>query len=186
MHAKLTVADDVVFLGSFNLSRSGETNAENVLEIADAGLADELAALRGFPARPLSRTQPSRLSSAALGGVSDSQATAWPSPADLSTFSDSSAHFMRVAEMSIPSRSSTKSRSRRRRSSTGMPSTSSDAMEADACEIAQPWPEKRTVGDAAVPVDLELDLQLVAAERVVVLELEVGLGELAVQLWGCL
>ena len=44
MHAKLTVADDVVFLGSFNLSRSGETNAENVLEIADAGLADELAA----------------------------------------------------------------------------------------------------------------------------------------------
>ena len=44
MHAKLTVADDVVFLGSFNLSRSGETNAENVLEIADGGLADELAA----------------------------------------------------------------------------------------------------------------------------------------------
>ena len=44
MHAKLTVADDVVFLGSFNLSRSGETNAENVLEIADARLADELAA----------------------------------------------------------------------------------------------------------------------------------------------
>jgi phosphatidylserine/phosphatidylglycerophosphate/cardiolipin synthase-like enzyme len=44
MHAKLTVADDVVFLGSFNLSRSGETNAENVLEIADGGLADALAA----------------------------------------------------------------------------------------------------------------------------------------------
>jgi phosphatidylserine/phosphatidylglycerophosphate/cardiolipin synthase-like enzyme len=33
-----------VFLGSFNLSRSGETNAENVLEIADAALADRLAA----------------------------------------------------------------------------------------------------------------------------------------------
>jgi phosphatidylserine/phosphatidylglycerophosphate/cardiolipin synthase-like enzyme len=44
MHAKVTVADDVVFCGSFNLSRSGERNAENMLEIADAGLADQLAA----------------------------------------------------------------------------------------------------------------------------------------------
>ena len=44
MHAKVTVADDAVFVGSFNLSRSGEENAENVLEIADAGLADRLAA----------------------------------------------------------------------------------------------------------------------------------------------
>ena len=35
MHAKVTVADDVVFLGSFNLSRSGEQNAESVLEIHD-------------------------------------------------------------------------------------------------------------------------------------------------------
>jgi phosphatidylserine/phosphatidylglycerophosphate/cardiolipin synthase-like enzyme len=43
MHAKVTVADDVVFLGSFNLSRSGEENAENVLEIADARLAGRLA-----------------------------------------------------------------------------------------------------------------------------------------------
>ena len=43
MHAKLTVADDTVFVGSFNLSRSGETNAENVLEIADAALADRMA-----------------------------------------------------------------------------------------------------------------------------------------------
>ena len=43
MHAKVTVADDVVFTGSFNLSRSGERNAENVLEIHDAGLADRLA-----------------------------------------------------------------------------------------------------------------------------------------------
>ena len=40
MHAKVTVADDVVFVGSFNLSHSGEENAENVLELADAGLAD--------------------------------------------------------------------------------------------------------------------------------------------------
>jgi phosphatidylserine/phosphatidylglycerophosphate/cardiolipin synthase-like enzyme len=44
MHAKLTVADDVVFVGSFNLSHSGERNAENVLEIADKRLADRLAA----------------------------------------------------------------------------------------------------------------------------------------------
>ena len=43
MHAKVTVADDTVFLGSFNLSRSGETNAENVLEIADPALADRMA-----------------------------------------------------------------------------------------------------------------------------------------------
>jgi phosphatidylserine/phosphatidylglycerophosphate/cardiolipin synthase-like enzyme len=44
MHAKLTVADDVVFFGSFNLSRSGERNAENVLELEDAELAERLAA----------------------------------------------------------------------------------------------------------------------------------------------
>ena len=44
MHAKVTVADDVVFVGSFNLSHSGEQNAENVLEIPDPGLAEEMAA----------------------------------------------------------------------------------------------------------------------------------------------
>ena len=44
MHAKVTVADDVVFVGSFNLSRSGEENAENVLEINNGALAGELAA----------------------------------------------------------------------------------------------------------------------------------------------
>jgi phosphatidylserine/phosphatidylglycerophosphate/cardiolipin synthase-like enzyme len=44
MHAKVTVADDWVFAGSFNLSRSGEQNAENVLELQDAELADRLAA----------------------------------------------------------------------------------------------------------------------------------------------
>jgi phosphatidylserine/phosphatidylglycerophosphate/cardiolipin synthase-like enzyme len=43
MHAKVTVADDVVFLGSFNLSHSGEQNAENVLEIHDPALAKRLA-----------------------------------------------------------------------------------------------------------------------------------------------
>jgi phosphatidylserine/phosphatidylglycerophosphate/cardiolipin synthase-like enzyme len=44
MHAKVTVCDDTVFVGSFNLSRSGERNAENVLEIEDAAIADRLAA----------------------------------------------------------------------------------------------------------------------------------------------
>jgi phosphatidylserine/phosphatidylglycerophosphate/cardiolipin synthase-like enzyme len=44
MHAKVTVADELVFTGSFNLSHSGEVNAENVLEIRDAGLAEQLAA----------------------------------------------------------------------------------------------------------------------------------------------
>jgi phosphatidylserine/phosphatidylglycerophosphate/cardiolipin synthase-like enzyme len=44
MHVKVTVADDTVFAGSFNLSHSGEENAENVLEIADPALADRLAA----------------------------------------------------------------------------------------------------------------------------------------------
>ena len=43
MHAKVTVADDTVFLGSFNLSRSGERNAENVLELHDPVTADTLA-----------------------------------------------------------------------------------------------------------------------------------------------
>jgi phosphatidylserine/phosphatidylglycerophosphate/cardiolipin synthase-like enzyme len=44
MHAKVVVADETVFAGSFNLSHSGEKNAENVLEIRDGELAGELAA----------------------------------------------------------------------------------------------------------------------------------------------
>ena len=43
MHAKVVVADDMSFVGSFNFSRSGERNAENVLEIRDGGVADRLA-----------------------------------------------------------------------------------------------------------------------------------------------
>lgn len=44
MHAKVTIADDVVFAGSYNLSRSGEQNAENVVEVESPELADRLAA----------------------------------------------------------------------------------------------------------------------------------------------
>jgi phosphatidylserine/phosphatidylglycerophosphate/cardiolipin synthase-like enzyme len=44
MHAKIVVADDTTFVGSFNLSRSGERNAENVLEIREQAVADRLAA----------------------------------------------------------------------------------------------------------------------------------------------
>ena len=43
MHAKVTVADDAVFLGSFNLSRSGEQNAESVLEMHEPALAERMA-----------------------------------------------------------------------------------------------------------------------------------------------
>jgi phosphatidylserine/phosphatidylglycerophosphate/cardiolipin synthase-like enzyme len=43
MHAKVVVCDDVSFVGSFNFSRSGERNAENVLELHDAATADTLA-----------------------------------------------------------------------------------------------------------------------------------------------
>jgi phosphatidylserine/phosphatidylglycerophosphate/cardiolipin synthase-like enzyme len=44
MHAKVVVTDDTAFVGSFNFSRSGERNAENVLEIRDRSIADRLAA----------------------------------------------------------------------------------------------------------------------------------------------
>jgi phosphatidylserine/phosphatidylglycerophosphate/cardiolipin synthase-like enzyme len=44
MHAKCVVCDDTVFVGSYNLSRSGEMNAENVLEIRNQELADTFTA----------------------------------------------------------------------------------------------------------------------------------------------
>ena len=59
MHAKCVVADDSVFVGSFNFSHSGEDNAENVLEVESAAVADEFAryveavAVR-YGARPVS------------------------------------------------------------------------------------------------------------------------------------
>ena len=61
MHAKVTVADDTVFLGSFNLSRSGEANAENVLETRDGALAERLAGwIDGLRARYPEPVEPPR------------------------------------------------------------------------------------------------------------------------------
>ena len=44
MHAKILVADDYVYTGSFNLSHSGEENAENVIQIESPAVADMCAA----------------------------------------------------------------------------------------------------------------------------------------------
>ena len=43
MHAKVVVCDDITFLGSYNLSHSGELNAENVIEVVNAPFADACA-----------------------------------------------------------------------------------------------------------------------------------------------
>jgi phosphatidylserine/phosphatidylglycerophosphate/cardiolipin synthase-like enzyme len=71
MHAKVTIADDTVFVGSFNLSRSGEMNAENVLEIHDPALADRLAAfVDEVRARYPATTVPEQARSAISAGSS--------------------------------------------------------------------------------------------------------------------
>jgi phosphatidylserine/phosphatidylglycerophosphate/cardiolipin synthase-like enzyme len=44
MHLKMIVVDDSVLTGSFNFSRSGEDNAENLLRLDSAPLADECVA----------------------------------------------------------------------------------------------------------------------------------------------
>jgi len=63
MHAKVTVCDDLVFVGSFNLSHSGEQNAENVLEVNDPAIAARMAAFidairARYPAAPLPHGNP--------------------------------------------------------------------------------------------------------------------------------
>ena len=79
MHAKVTVADDTVFVGSFNLSRSGEMNAENVLELRDPELAERMAAfvdaVRGrYPATSVPAQAMATISDVSLGelGISKS------------------------------------------------------------------------------------------------------------------
>ena len=44
MHAKILVADDYVYTGSFNLSHSGEMNAENVIQLHSPAVAAMCAA----------------------------------------------------------------------------------------------------------------------------------------------
>jgi len=44
MHAKILVADGYVYVGSFNLSHSGESNAENVIQVESQAVADVCAA----------------------------------------------------------------------------------------------------------------------------------------------
>lgn len=44
LHAKVMICDDVAFIGSYNHSRSGEENAENVLVLEGAAAADRVAA----------------------------------------------------------------------------------------------------------------------------------------------
>ncbi len=52
MHAKILIADDYVYAGSFNLSHSGEMNAENVIQIESAAVADLCASyIDGVAAR---------------------------------------------------------------------------------------------------------------------------------------
>jgi len=44
MHAKVTVVDNTVLTGSYNLSHAGEENAENLLELNSPALADRFVA----------------------------------------------------------------------------------------------------------------------------------------------
>jgi phosphatidylserine/phosphatidylglycerophosphate/cardiolipin synthase-like enzyme len=78
MHAKMTVADDTVFLGSFNLSRSGEMNAENVLELQEPGLANRMA---GFIDEVRGRYAPAAVPDVISGAaVSGARPAASPGP----------------------------------------------------------------------------------------------------------
>lgn len=65
MHAKVVVADDTVFVGSFNLSHSGEQNAENVVELKDPDLAKLLGAFVDEVRGRYPRLTPTRSSTAA-------------------------------------------------------------------------------------------------------------------------
>jgi phosphatidylserine/phosphatidylglycerophosphate/cardiolipin synthase-like enzyme len=87
MHAKVTVADDTVFVGSFNLSRSGEMNAENVLEIHDPEFAERMAsfvdAVRArYPATSVPPQAMATISSTSSEtvGISKSEAEMRPGP----------------------------------------------------------------------------------------------------------
>ena len=78
----------------------------------------------------------------------------------------------------MPSRSSIQPASSVAASSISIPISSSEAIEAAACEIAQPWPWKRR---SAIRPSATTDLhpELVAAERVDLVRVVIVLGQLA-------
>ena len=106
---------------------------------------------------------------------SSSHSAGSPRPALLTTLRPSIAHFIRVAEISIPSRSRTNSFGSRSSSSRVLPTSSSVSSEVAAVEIAQPLPSKATSATRPSSSSRMHHVLLVAAERVGVLELEVGL-----------
>ena len=63
---------------------------------------------------------------------------------------------------------------RSRTSSTVLPFTAADIIDAEDWLIEQPWPAMRMSLDAAVVVELEVDDDLVAAERVEALDAVAG------------
>jgi phosphatidylserine/phosphatidylglycerophosphate/cardiolipin synthase-like enzyme len=73
MHAKVTVADNTVFLGSFNLSRSGEKNAENMLEVRDSAFADHIRAR--YPATTVPERAMATMSAASSATRSSSKSS---------------------------------------------------------------------------------------------------------------
>lgn len=60
MHAKCLVADDSLFTGSYNLSHSGEENAENVLEIECEAAADAFVRFMESTAARYGQPEPAR------------------------------------------------------------------------------------------------------------------------------
>ena len=110
---------------------------------------------------------------------SSSHSAGWPRLALLTIFRPSIAHFIRVAEISIPSSSSTYSFGSRSSSSRDLPTSSSVSSEVAAVEIAQPLPSKAISATRSSLVEPDRHVLLVAAERVGVLELEVGLVDVA-------
>ena len=104
---------------------------------------------------------------------SSSQSAGSPRLADLTTLRPSIAHFIRVAEMSMPSRSRTVSFGRRRSSSRVMPTQLVGQQRGRGGRDRAALALEGDLGDLAVVVELDEDVLLVAAERIGVLVVEV-------------
>ena len=90
MHAKVTVADDTVFVGSFNLSRSGEKNAENVLELRDPAIAERMAAFVDAVRARYPRTSVPAQAIATISAISSAGVASSKSGAEIRPASSSS------------------------------------------------------------------------------------------------